>query len=93
MAQSTHHRDYQALLEVLRLLRQEAGVTQVALADRLDNTQTFVSKVERGERRLDLVEFVEWCEALELQPQAAFLTFLDRRESTSRKLKRRPKKR
>ena len=93
MAQSTHHSDYQALLEVLRLLRQEAGVTQVVLADRLENTQTFVSKVERGERRLDLVEFVEWCEALELQPQAAFQAFLDKRESTSGKLKRRPRKR
>jgi transcriptional regulator with XRE-family HTH domain len=79
MARSTHHHDYQLLLILLRELREKAGVTQVSLAENLRNTQTFVSKVERGERRIDAVEFVELCEALGHPPGAAFQEFLRRR--------------
>jgi transcriptional regulator with XRE-family HTH domain len=68
MAQSTHHRHYRLLLELLRDARLRIGITQAQLADTFGNTQTFVSKVERGERRLDVVEFLEWCEALGLAP-------------------------
>jgi transcriptional regulator with XRE-family HTH domain len=79
MARSTHHQEYQAFLGLLRDLRVDAGVTQIMLAKKLSNTQTFISKVERGERRLDLVEFVEVCEALGMDPRAAFEEFLARR--------------
>lgn len=48
MAQSTHNRDYQLLLAVLKAVRKRVGVTQIELAERLGNTQTFVSKCERG---------------------------------------------
>lgn len=68
MAQSTHHRHYKHLIAILRDARTRAGITQTDLASKFGNTQTFVSKVERGERRLDVVEFVEWCEALGLAP-------------------------
>ena len=79
MAQSTHHRHYRALLEVIRQAREDLGVTQGMLGERLGNTQTFVSKVERGERRLDVVEFVEWCQALDVPPEDIFVTFLRER--------------
>lgn len=79
MAQSTHHRRYQVFLELLRTWRAESGLTQTELGDRLGNTQTFVSKVERGERRLDVVEFTEWCEALGIAPGQALQVFLDAR--------------
>jgi transcriptional regulator with XRE-family HTH domain len=81
MARSTHDQQYQAFLRLLRNLRLRAGVTQNVLAKRLGNTQTFISKVERGERRLDIVEFVEVCEALDIDPKAAFAEFLRRRHS------------
>jgi len=55
MAHSTHHAHYQLLLSLLKAARLRAELTQVALADRLGATQTFVSKFERGERRLDVV--------------------------------------
>jgi transcriptional regulator with XRE-family HTH domain len=93
MARSTHHHDYQLLLTLLRELRETAGITQVSLADNLGNTQTFVSKVERGERRLDVVEFVELCEALGQPPGAVFQEFLRRRsvpKGRGRKLASRP---
>ena len=89
MPRSTHHRHYRAFLDLLVQLRNEAGYTQTALAEKIGNTQTFVSKVERGERRLDVVEFSEWCDALEFDAASAFGQFLERRDGKSRKLRRR----
>jgi transcriptional regulator with XRE-family HTH domain len=87
MAQSTHHRQYQALLELLRSWRAKAGLTQTEVGERLGNTQTFVSKVERGERRLDVVEFAEWCEALGVAPSDGIQAYLDVRPlDNSRKI-------
>jgi transcriptional regulator with XRE-family HTH domain len=48
--------------------RKSAGLTQVDLADRLGRPQSFVSKYERGERRLDVIEFCEVCRALGVDP-------------------------
>jgi transcriptional regulator with XRE-family HTH domain len=55
---------YHSFLAHLRGARKEAGVTQAVLAERLGETQTFVSKCERGERRLDIVETQTWLTAL-----------------------------
>ena len=49
-----------ALIEELRRVRKESGLTQAALAARLGVAQSFVAKVEGQERRLDVVEFVRW---------------------------------
>lgn len=57
--------------EFLRLLteaRKSAGLTQVELSERLSRPQSFVSKYERGERRLDVVEFVEVAQAMGADP-------------------------
>ena len=78
MARSTHHTHYQALLHLLRDLRERAGITQADLGKRLGNTQTFVSKLERGERR---VEFIEICEALGADPKRAFSRYVAARRS------------
>ena len=85
MARSTHHPSYQTLLTLLRDLRERAGITQLALAESLSNTQTFISKVERGERRIDVVEFVEICDALGVDPVASFREFLKRRPLPGRR--------
>lgn len=82
MAASTHHQDYQLLVAALREARRKAKVTQLELADRIGNTQTFVSKVERGERRLDIVELVEFCEALDISPIEFLRAYLKRRGLT-----------
>jgi transcriptional regulator with XRE-family HTH domain len=54
----------------LRLLsaRNAAGLTQAQLAERLRRPQSFVSKYERGERRLDVVEFLEVARAIGVDP-------------------------
>lgn len=64
MEKSIYTKEYTLLLEVLRTAREAAGLTQVEVASRLAVTQTFVSKCERGERRLDIIELRSWCGAL-----------------------------
>ena len=54
------------LRSLLRDLRNEAGLRQVDLASKLEEPQSFVSKYESGERRLDFVEVVEVCNALNI---------------------------
>ena len=66
MEKSIYTREYTLLLEVLRSAREHAGLTQVELASKLEETQTFVSKCERGERRLDIIELRNWCGALDI---------------------------
>lgn len=56
----------EALLELLVSLRAEAGLRQLDLADRLGKPQSFVSKYESGERRLDIIELRAVCEALKV---------------------------
>jgi transcriptional regulator with XRE-family HTH domain len=58
--------DKEALLNALRGARNEVGLTQAELATRLGRPQSFVSKYESGERRLDLIELSEVCSALEI---------------------------
>ena len=52
----------------MTLARREAGVTQMELSRALGKPQSFVSKYESGERRLDVVEFITICEALSIAP-------------------------
>lgn len=56
MEKSIYSAEYQQLCALLRQLRREAGLTQAQVADRLDVPQSFVSKYESGERRLDVIE-------------------------------------
>ena len=56
MEKSIYTREYKVLLRALRETREHAGVTQVELARRLAQTQSYVSKIEVGDRRLDLVQ-------------------------------------
>jgi transcriptional regulator with XRE-family HTH domain len=61
----THLAPEQAVfLALLRQLRQEAGLRQRDLAERLGEPQSFVSKFESGERRLDIGELRYICGAL-----------------------------
>jgi transcriptional regulator with XRE-family HTH domain len=63
---SIYSAEYQRLCLLLRDLRQEAGLTQVEIAERLNVPQSFVSKYESGERRLDVIELGHVATALGL---------------------------
>ncbi len=53
---------YVKLREELAQVRTQAGMTQAELAARLGKAQSFVSKVETGERYVDVLDFLRWCE-------------------------------
>ena len=56
MEKSVYTSEYRTMLETLRAIRVAANITQTELAARIGQTQSFVTKCERGERRLDLGE-------------------------------------
>jgi transcriptional regulator with XRE-family HTH domain len=56
MAKSVHSSEYRQLLARLKSAREDAGLTQVQVAEKLKKPQSYVSKVEAGERRLDPIE-------------------------------------
>ena len=64
MERSTHSHRLERVQELLRQMREEAGLRQVDLADKLGHPQSFVSKYESGDRCLDLVELEQVCKAL-----------------------------
>jgi transcriptional regulator with XRE-family HTH domain len=64
MEKSIASPEYLVLTRLLRSNRKAVGVTQIELAKRLHEVQSFVSACERGQRRLDLVETWRWCQAL-----------------------------
>jgi len=78
MAKSLHTPEYDQFRELLVAAREATGLTQAEVSGRLDRPQSFVSKYENGERRLDVVEFVEVCEALGVSPLDILTEFLKR---------------
>jgi len=63
--------DYRTFLRELRAARKRSGLSQVDLAAKLGETQSFISKCERGERRLDIIEARAFCKAFGM----SFLVF------------------
>jgi transcriptional regulator with XRE-family HTH domain len=69
-------RENRTLIALLVAARGDAGLTQRDLAAVLKRPRSFVSRIEAGERRLDVVEFVEFARALKLDPVAMFSKFV-----------------
>jgi transcriptional regulator with XRE-family HTH domain len=70
MAKSVFTEPYGLLLRLLVAARRDAGMTQQTLAARLGKPQSYVSKVERGERRIDVIEFLALARGLGADPYA-----------------------
>jgi transcriptional regulator with XRE-family HTH domain len=77
MEKSIYSSEYSLFIEALRKAREEKGLTQTEVADRLGQTQSFVSKVERSERRIDIVELRAFCAAIDTN-FTAFVAQMDR---------------
>ncbi|MCF3528045.1 helix-turn-helix domain-containing protein [Stenotrophomonas maltophilia] len=56
MSKSIHRKEYAALIEAVRDARLAAGLTQVQVSRKLGRSQSFISDVETGKRRIDVVE-------------------------------------
>ncbi len=76
--------EYAVFRDLLRELRTEKGLTQVQLSETLGMPQSFVSKYETGERRLDVIELREVCKSLGAT-LAAFAKKLETRLAESKK--------
>jgi transcriptional regulator with XRE-family HTH domain len=81
MEKTIYTREYATVLRLLREAREQAGVTQVQLAEKLHQTQSFVSKIERGDRRLDIIQLRAICQVLGLT-LPAFVERLEREIET-----------
>ena len=68
MRKSLFTKQHETLIQRLIAARKAADMTQQALADRLGRPQSFVAKYEKGDRRLDVVEFLTITEILDADP-------------------------
>jgi transcriptional regulator with XRE-family HTH domain len=73
---SIHSAPQTKLQNLIRDLRIGASMTQYDLAAQLGKPQSYVAKIEGGERRVDVVEFVAICNALGVDPKKAFSRFV-----------------
>lgn len=65
---SVYSDEYQRVINALKKARKERGITQAQLAEALGKPQSFIAKVESGERRLDVVEFVHLARLVGVDP-------------------------
>ncbi|MEM9347353.1 MAG: helix-turn-helix transcriptional regulator [Planctomycetota bacterium] len=63
-----HDPYYIRLRERLRAIRNEAGLTQAQLGRVFEKPHTFIHKIEKGDRRIDPIEFSRWCKACGTDP-------------------------
>ena len=82
MQKSLHTEQHRVLCELLRELRTDAKLSQVQLAEAIDEPQSMVSRVEVGERRLDILELRQWLTALDMS-LTVFVRRLESRLSTA----------
>ncbi|PIE46650.1 MAG: transcriptional regulator [Gammaproteobacteria bacterium] len=57
---------YKKIIQILVKTRKQSVITQQQLADKLKKPQSYIAKTEKYERKLDILEFIELCEALGL---------------------------
>ena len=70
-------RGHKALIAILVAARKKTGMTQRDLAGRIKRPRSFVGRMEAGERRIDVIEFIEIARALEGDPKELFGKLLD----------------
>ncbi|MBE9003668.1 helix-turn-helix transcriptional regulator [Fortiea sp. LEGE XX443] len=80
MSKSVFSEKYHLFRKLLVQARQLANLTQSELSAKLSRPQSYVSKYERGERRLDLIEFLEVAEALQIEPATFINQLLEEKE-------------
>ena len=71
LTKSLYTKDWEALLRLLRDLREARGWTQEQLAEKLGRPQSTVSKIEAGERKLDVCQFIDYLRILKADPVTA----------------------
>lgn len=70
MKKALYEQRYAAFTDLLKEERKNADLTQAQLAKKLRRPQSYVSKYERGDRRLDVIEFLEIAKVVGFDPAA-----------------------
>ncbi|MCH8147195.1 MAG: helix-turn-helix transcriptional regulator [Planctomycetes bacterium] len=68
LTKAQHARQYRVLPPFLREMREKAGLTQRELGALLRKPQSWIYNCETGNRRVDVTEFIAWCEACKVKP-------------------------
>ncbi|MDP8163294.1 helix-turn-helix transcriptional regulator [Pasteurella skyensis] len=68
---------YQKIIQYLISTRKKKGITQQQIANKLDKPQSYIAKIERCERKLDILEFIELCEAMNTSPITILQEFVN----------------
>ncbi|MFH1904252.1 MAG: helix-turn-helix transcriptional regulator [bacterium] len=63
MKKTLYSKEHKYLVERLKQARKEAGIDQGQVADLLDVSQSYISKVEAGQRRIDVIQLKEFAKA------------------------------
>lgn len=71
-----HALRYRVVPRLLRIMREEAHLTQRELGKRMAKPQSWVYNCETANRRVDLAEFVAWCQACGVKPLDGMKRFL-----------------
>lgn len=83
VTRSVFTRRYERFRKLIVEARKRAGLTQVQLARKLGKPQSFVSKYEVGERRLDVIEFLDVAIALRFKPEDLFRELCDHKKGAA----------
>jgi transcriptional regulator with XRE-family HTH domain len=74
-----HTKEYKSLIDWLTSKRQLAGMSQQQLADLLEKPQSYVSKYENGDRRLDFLEVLDICFVIKADPTSLINSYMERK--------------
>ena len=80
MGKTVSSKENGKLTKWLKTKRHEKGHTMRSLAQVLGTPHSFIGKIENQERRLDVIEFLRYCEALEVDPHEG-LSLLNKEEA------------
>lgn len=75
---SIHDPRYKTLIQWLIAAREAQNITVRELAQKLGHTHSWVVKVENFDKKLDVLEFVDFCTALNVDPEQAFKQLLNK---------------
>lgn len=78
MAKTIFTKQHQDFIRALREVRRSKGMTQVQLSERLERAQSYISNIERGERRIDVIEFMAIAAALNCDAAELFSEIVSR---------------
>lgn len=83
MTKSTYTNNYKCLLNIIISIRKKHNITQKSLANKLNSSQSNISKIENGDRRIDIIEFIELVNAIGYNPLLVLTELLNNWEYNS----------